>query len=74
MAEAWTNQLGLFAPDMNAVYVASKEDNHYHRPDCHSAGQISPVNLVAVYNAQDLVTAGKTACSFCLDADEDIWD
>jgi endonuclease YncB( thermonuclease family) len=74
MAEAWTNQLGLFAPGMNAVYVASKEDNHYHRPDCPSAGQISPVNLVVVYKAQDFVTAGKTACRLCLNEAEDIWD
>lgn len=74
MAEAYKRGVGVFDPALEEphVYVASDERDVYHRVGCGHAERIAPWNLVSVFRAQDLITAGKLQCRFCLP--EDILD
>lgn len=75
MAEAYTAGRGVFAPEQDKpmVYVASDEQDCYHYVDCGHAPRITDENLIAVFDAQMLVTAGKLPCSFCIPEDK-VWD
>jgi hypothetical protein len=46
-------------------YVASKNSNVFHRPDCPSAGRISPDNLVGFTSRADAVKSGRRPCRRC---------
>jgi endonuclease YncB( thermonuclease family) len=80
MYDAFEDKRGLFYPELTdddglpAVYVASDEEDCYHRPDCGHTERISPRNIVCVLQAQDFVTAGKVACKHCLNPEEVVWD
>lgn len=73
MSGAFTAGRGVFALDPPAVYVASDEQDSYHRMGCGHASRIDAGNLVAVFDAQMLVTAGKLRCAFCI-PDDEVWD
>jgi endonuclease YncB( thermonuclease family) len=73
MYEAFRENIGLFDPTvvtdegLPAVYVASDQEDCYHRPNCEFAARILEENFIAVYRAQNLETCGKSRCSVCLD-------
>ncbi len=46
-------------------YVASKNSNVFHRPDCSSAKRIKPENLVGYRSRDEAINAGKRPCKRC---------
>ncbi|HUT99388.1 MAG TPA: thermonuclease family protein [bacterium] len=80
MYDAFTEERGLFDPELtdddglSAVYVASDDEDCYHRPGCGHTERIKLRNIVCVLKAQDFVTAGKVACKHCLNPEEVVWD
>jgi hypothetical protein len=46
-------------------YVASKNSKVFHRPQCPSAGRISPENLVGFTSRADAVKSGRRPCKRC---------
>jgi hypothetical protein len=46
-------------------YVASKNEQVFHRADCQSAGQILPKNLVSYSSREEAIAAGKRPCKYC---------
>lgn len=46
-------------------FVASKNSNVFHRPDCSSAERIKPANLVAYNSRGEALKAGKRPCKRC---------
>jgi len=74
------NQPGTGVSDVNAAsviaatkrvspaeykFVASKNSNVFHRPDCSSAKRIKPANLVGYSNREETLKAGKRPCKRC---------
>jgi len=47
------------------VYVASKNSNIFHKPDCRWAKNISPENLVTYKSKDEAIKAGKRPCKTC---------
>jgi len=47
------------------TYVASKNSNVFHNPDCRWAKNISPNNLVTYSSRDEAIKAGKTPCKSC---------
>ncbi len=48
-----------------AVFVASRQGEVYHRPDCASAKRIKPENLVAFPSWEEAKAAGLRPCKKC---------
>jgi len=46
-------------------FVASKNSNVFHRPDCSSAKRIKPANLVGYNSREEALKAGKRPCKRC---------
>ena len=46
-------------------YVASKNSNVFHKPDCRWAKKISPTNLVGYNSRDEAIQAGKRPCRWC---------
>jgi hypothetical protein len=46
-------------------FVASKNSDVFHRPDCSSAKRIKPENLVGYNSRADALRAGKRPCKRC---------
>ena len=46
-------------------YVASKNSDVFHKPDCSSAKRISPENLVRYATRGEAIAAGKRPCQRC---------
>ncbi len=46
-------------------FVASKNSNVFHRPDCSSAERIKPANLVGYNSRGEALKAGKRPCKRC---------
>jgi len=46
-------------------FVASKNSNVFHRPDCSSAKRIKPANLVGYNRREAAIEAGKRPCKRC---------
>jgi hypothetical protein len=46
-------------------YVASKNSQVFHRPDCRSAKRISAENLVFYKTREEAIKAGKRPCKVC---------
>ena len=46
-------------------YVASKNSNVFHRPQCSSAKRIKPENLVGYNTRDEAIKAGKRPCKIC---------
>ena len=46
-------------------YVASKNSNVFHKPDCRWAKKISPKNLVGYDTKDEAIKAGKRPCRGC---------
>ena len=46
-------------------FVASKNSNVFHRPDCSSAERIKPANLVGYNSRGEAIKAGKRPCKRC---------
>jgi hypothetical protein len=46
-------------------FVASKNSNVFHWPDCSSAKRIKPANLVAYSSREETLKAGKRPCKRC---------
>jgi hypothetical protein len=46
-------------------YVASKNSNVFHKPDCRWAQKISPTNLVGYNSRDEAIRAGKRPCKWC---------
>lgn len=46
-------------------FVASKNSDVFHRPDCSSAKRIKPVNLVGYSSRAEALRAGKRPCKRC---------
>lgn len=46
-------------------YVASKNSNIFHKPDCSSAKRIKPENLVYYSSRDEAINAGKKPCKLC---------
>ncbi len=46
-------------------FVASKNSDVFHRPDCSSAKRIKPANLVGYNSRQEAIAAGKRPCKLC---------
>ncbi len=80
MYDAFTEGRGLFDPALTdddglpAVYVASDDEDCYHRPGCGHTERIRPRNIVCLHQAQDFATAGKVACKHCLNPEDVVWD
>jgi hypothetical protein len=53
------------APALGQMYVASKNANAFHRPDCRWAKNISPSNLVGYGSRDEAIQAGKKPCKWC---------
>lgn len=47
------------------VYVASKNSQVFHRPDCKSAAKISEKNLMRFGTREEAIQAGKKPCGEC---------
>lgn len=47
-------------------YVASKNSDKYHVPDCGSARNISEQNKIYFDTAEDAEAAGRSPCGVCL--------
>lgn len=45
-----------------ACYVGSARSEKFHRPDCRSASEIGPGNLVCFETREEAVTAGYVPC------------
>jgi len=52
-------------PAAGYKYVASKNSQVFHRPNCRSAKRISPENIVGYSNRDDAIKAGKRPCKAC---------
>jgi hypothetical protein len=52
-------------PAAGYKYVASKNSQVFHRPNCRSAKRISPENIVGYNNRDDAIKAGKRPCKVC---------
>ena len=74
------NQPGTGVSDVNAAsviaatkrawraeykFVASKNSNVFHKPDCSSAKRIKPANLVGYNSRAEALKAGKRPCKRC---------
>jgi len=46
-------------------YVASKNSNVFHKPDCRWAKKISSENLVGYNSREEAIKAGKRPCRWC---------
>jgi hypothetical protein len=46
-------------------FVASKNSNVFHRPDCSWAKRIKPENLVGYNSREEALKAGKRPCKRC---------
>ncbi|MCX5639074.1 MAG: hypothetical protein NTX52_15470 [Planctomycetota bacterium] len=46
-------------------YVASKNSQVFHTPNCRSAKRISPENMVGYSSREEAVNAGKNPCKIC---------
>lgn len=46
-------------------YVASKNSNVFHSPDCSSAKRIKPENLIGYKSRNEAINAGKRPCKRC---------
>jgi len=46
-------------------YIASKNSEVFHRPDCRWAERISPENLVSYSSREEAIEAGKRPCKSC---------
>lgn len=53
------------APALGQMYVASKNANAFHKPDCRWAKNISPGNLVGYGSRDEAIAAGKKPCKSC---------
>ncbi len=47
------------------TYVASKNSNVFHKPDCRWAKNISPNNLVGYGSRDEAIKGGKKPCKWC---------
>jgi hypothetical protein len=52
-------------PAATYAYVASKNSNVFHKPDCRWAKNISPKNLVGYSSRDEAIAAGKRPCNVC---------
>lgn len=57
------------ATDVPGVFVASRNSNKYHQPDCPSAKKIAPENQIWFSSATEAQSAGYTACGICKPTD-----
>jgi len=46
-------------------YVASKNSNIFHKPECSWAKRIKPENLVGYNSKEEVIKAGKRPCKWC---------
>jgi len=46
-------------------YVASKNSDVFHTPNCRSAKRISPENIIGYNSRDDAINAGKRPCKVC---------
>ncbi len=46
-------------------FIGSKSSDVFHKPDCHSASNISSENLVSYKTREEAVKAGKRPCKWC---------
>jgi hypothetical protein len=46
-------------------YVASKNSDVFHKPECSSAKRIKPENLVGYSTREEAINAGKKPCKLC---------
>ena len=46
-------------------FTGSKGSDVFHKPDCHSASNISSENLMSYKSRQEAVKAGKRPCKWC---------
>jgi hypothetical protein len=51
--------------NIESNYVASKNSQVFHKPDCQSAQKILPENLVTYKTRDEAVAAGKRPCKRC---------
>lgn len=58
----------IFVPNVIAgeFFLASRNYNTYHDPDCKWAKNIKPENLIIFQSAEEAVKAGFIPCKFCL--------
>ena len=55
----------LQKPAAEYKYVASKNSEVFHTPNCRSAKRISPENIVGYNSRDDAIKAGKRPCKVC---------
>jgi hypothetical protein len=67
ISEAAKEQLKPVAKSTPAEYeyVASKNSDVFHKPDCSSAKRIKPENLVGYNSRDEAINAGKRPCGQC---------
>lgn len=64
-ATATPAQTSLASPVEGVGFVASRQGEVYHLPDCASAKQIKPENLVAYPSFEEAEAAGLRPCKKC---------
>jgi methylphosphotriester-DNA--protein-cysteine methyltransferase len=52
-------------PPTSSGFVASKNSEVFHKPDCKSAAKISEKNLVRYGTRKEAIQAGKRPCGEC---------
>ncbi len=53
------------AGEVTGGYVATRNSQVFHRPDCKGAAKISPKNLIHYATRDDAIQAGKKPCHEC---------
>lgn len=56
---------GLVREDIEEYYVASKNSNKFHRPDCKWGQKIVPRNLIRFNSVDEAFDAGYEPCKVC---------
>jgi phosphatidylserine/phosphatidylglycerophosphate/cardiolipin synthase-like enzyme len=60
-----THETGSAAPAISTGFVASKNSQVFHRPECESAAKISEKNLMHYATRAEAIQAGRKPCHEC---------
>ena len=60
-----TSPLKLRGPAITTGFIASKNSQVFHRPNCESASKILPKNIVRYTTREEAISAGRKPCAEC---------
>ena len=64
-AQSRNDQDSEETPVVSGAYVGSSKSDRYHYPNCHSAQNINPANLITFGSIEEARAAGYTPCGNC---------